>query len=161
MRCIVTHWINGRHGIVDEVVLLLLWSHCVAKANVAILLIATVAPSTWKAWKDTWIKRKQEKMAWPKKFQVCQVLTFDRNWHHHSTSPQKLCRWIWLSFVLFLQSCTKENLNFNPSFEVITELWVRNIPSSLPMGGWQVGLGLRRCPVSGRGRLNGPFLSLC
>lgn len=34
------------HGVVQEVVFLLLWSHSVAKANVAILLIAAVTSST-------------------------------------------------------------------------------------------------------------------
>lgn len=41
----LTYWINRRHGIVYEVILFLLWGHCVTEANVTVLLIPTVTPS--------------------------------------------------------------------------------------------------------------------
>lgn len=43
---LVTYRIKRGHGIVDEVIFLLLWSHRVAKSNIAILLITTVTSST-------------------------------------------------------------------------------------------------------------------
>lgn len=43
--------INRRHGVVQEVILFLLWGHCVSKANIAILLIPTVTSSTEEALK--------------------------------------------------------------------------------------------------------------
>lgn len=56
----MTYWINRRHGIVDEVILFLLWSHCVAKANIPILLIPTVTPSTEEAEKTLHLEKTTE-----------------------------------------------------------------------------------------------------
>lgn len=53
----LAYWINRRHGVVDEVILFLLWSHRVAKANIPILLIPTVTPSAEEAEKGTFIFR--------------------------------------------------------------------------------------------------------
>lgn len=54
---LVTYWIKWGHGIVDEVIFFLLWSHCVAKANIAVLLIPTVTSATEdQGGRQSWLK---------------------------------------------------------------------------------------------------------
>lgn len=59
----LAYWINRRHGIVYEVILFLLWGHCVTEANVSVLLIPTVTPSTDETYMNTLLRKKQQKSA--------------------------------------------------------------------------------------------------
>lgn len=101
----VSYWINGGHGIVDEVILLLLWGDCVAKANIAVLLIPTVATSTEQEFKqsNTFIKKNKKKFN--NHWEDDQVITSDKSWRHHSTSLQMLYHQMWQSLLLIPRNC--------------------------------------------------------